>query len=367
MNIKKLSSLLIAIFLLSMSSTALAIESTSPVDREVVVYVNDNTTYRDCDEASIVVVPEGKLAIVKEYAKSLVDDGKILYIQDTAKNKEELAVYFSIPKETRSAYNNLEHIAATIYKINDLYVFSYIYVYIDIDGTARQESPMLTKDIIDINDAFVSARNLYNDAHNDPTQQNMAARGLPSITADQISSDVVQVYSGSTYRGDGMATQYVYKKGYGTVNGKTQYIYDAVTSFKAAPVSSTYVLKYEGGMHCNITNHTLVDYVILPSNTSASTGLSLSATGVGTTTSWTYTPDSQIITSTGYPSSRFVSYVCVPQVTRYGQTWEAVPGMRVATTQPAGSRGVFSKITIPVVGFWGNTVDSFSVEVGEWF
>ena len=48
------------------------------------VTIEADMDYGDCANASVVIVPEGRVDVIKEYAKQLVDDGKLLYIQDVA-------------------------------------------------------------------------------------------------------------------------------------------------------------------------------------------------------------------------------------------------------------------------------------------
>ena len=354
--------------LFAFPTSAFAEQNIQLATNEVVVYIDADTTYGDCANATIVVVPEDQLVTVKDYAKNLVDDGKILYIQDTSQNKEALANYFSIPKATRSVYNNMPHIAATIYKASDCYVFSYIYVQIDASNSETSNcsySLANAQEIIPIEDGLASARDLYEEANHAPSLVNVA-KGIPS-GANEIYSDVVRIYGpNSSYLGDGIVTQYLYKKGNGIVNGQQMYIFDTVTSFKGAPNSDKYLQSYQGRLHCNISGHTLIDYSILPSNTSSTSTVQVSGGGLSGGTSWTFTPDSQIITTNASPSNNYVDYFGSPQVIRYGHSWEMLPGIRAATSNGAGSRGAFSKLTIPVLGIFGQ-VGSYDIEVGGWF
>lgn len=361
--LKRILPCLLAFIMLTLSVSALADSSTD----SNVIYVDSSTTYNDCMAADIIVVSDETKSIIRDYAKTLVDNGKILYVRNSALNKEGLAQYFSIPKNTRSIYNDLEHMACTIYSANGKYVFSYIYVCTDSSASTADVQTADISSIANTNYAFDSAMDLYNTAQNEPCTSFALTRGIPS-SSDEIFSDVVRIYNTSgQHIGDGLATQYVYKKGYGRFNGEQVYVYDALTVFKGAPQNVTYLKKYVGRIHCNITGHYMVDYEILPTNTSASSSLNVSGTDVSSSTSWTYTPDSQSVSTLGVPSSKYVECTGNPLVVRYGQSWEMIPGIRVASTQPAGSRGVFSKITIPSLGFWGEEIQSYSVEVGGWF
>lgn len=374
-RIKRMLYIFLALLMLLSAFPASATNQGSGISDEAVIYIDADTAFADCEDATIVVVPEGQLATIAGYAKSLVDSDKILYIADTSRNKEALAEYLSIPNSTTSVYNNMPHIAAVIYKAGNHYVFSYIYVQIDPGPYAADaESSTISSsaaealsldELVDMDDALASALDLYNAANQAPLLI-AGARALPS-GADATYSDVVKIYSSSgALLGDGLATQYLYKKGYGTVNGQQMYIFDVITSFKGAPNASTYLQTYQGRMHCNINGHTLIDYSVLPSNTSASSSIQLSGGGLSGGTSWTFTPDSQIITTTGVPSSKYVDYLGRPQVYRYGHTWEMLPGIRAASTNGDGSRGAFSKLTIPVYGILG-TVREYNLEVGGWF
>lgn len=359
--LKRIPFCLLAAVMLTLSVPAFADSPGS------VIYADTSTTYADCADADIIVVSDETKSAIKSYAKALVDNGKIIYVRGSAMNKEELAKYFSIPKSSRSAYNNMEHMACTIYSANGKYVFSYIYVCTDSPVSTADVQTADISSVANTDYAFDSAMDLYNTAQNEPCTSFALTRGIPS-SSDEIFSDVVRIYNTSgQHIGDGLATQYVYKQGYGKFNGERVYVYDALTIFKGAPKNMTYLKKYVGRIHCNITGHRMIDYDILPLNTSSSYTLSVSGGDVSSGTSWTYTPDSQSVSTLGVPSSNYVECTGNPLVVRYGQSWEMIPGIRVVSTQPAGSRGVFSKITIPSLGFWGEEIQSYSVEVGGWF
>ena len=351
--------------LLLIPTPAFAKEKIQPAAQEAVIYIDADTAYEDCAKAAIVVVPDNRLATVKDYAKKLVDDGKILYIQDVSQNKEALADYLSIPKATRSVYNNMPHVAAALYQASGCYVFSYIYVQIHAwTGRDSRPSPANLKETVPIQDGLASACALYEAANHAPSLPN-AATGTPAEVAE-IFSDAVTIYGAKGSRlGDGLAVQYLYKRGNGTVNGRQMYIFDIVTAFTGVPTGDQYLQAYQGRLRCNIGDHILLDYTILPSNTGAPSTLQLGGR-LSDGTSWTYTPGSQIITTNGAPSSGYVDYFARPQGKRHGHAWEMLPGMEVATSSGIGGRGAFSKLTIPVLGILGRRVE-YTVEVGGWF
>ena len=352
------------IMVFAFSATAFAMESNT-IFNEVVVVIDDDTSYEELMSATIVVVPENKLNYIKDYAKELVDNNIILHIQDTSLNKEELSQFLSIPKQTTDFYNDMEHIATNIYLSNSKYIFSYIYVSMFDDYGNEIKSSSFNKELLDIDDTLRSTREIYNVVIDEPNVN--TSQRIPS-NATYTYTDTVFVYNSSNTKiGEGAVTEYVYPKGYYIVNGIDQYVYDAVSRFIATPYSSTYVAEYSGRMHCNITGHTMLDGESLPSNSSSSTTLSLSSSGIGGSTTWTYTPDSQDISSSIRLSSRIADYTGNPRVARYGQSWFMEPGIRCSSTGGTGQRGVFSKITIPTIGFWGQTTNTATVEVGGWF
>ena len=75
------------------------------------VTIEAGMDYGDCANASVVIVPEGRVDVIKEYAKQLVDDGKLLYIQDVAWSKEALGEALSIPLAHSSIHNPMPHVA----------------------------------------------------------------------------------------------------------------------------------------------------------------------------------------------------------------------------------------------------------------
>ena len=90
------------------------------------VTIEAGMDYGDCANASVVIVPEGRVDVIKEYAKQLVDDGKLLYIQDVAWSKEALGEALSIPLAHSSIHNPMPHVATAIYQAGGRYVYSYV-------------------------------------------------------------------------------------------------------------------------------------------------------------------------------------------------------------------------------------------------
>lgn len=55
--------------LLLIPTPAFAKEKIQPAAQEAVIYIDADTAYEDCAKAAIVVVPDNRLATVKDYAK----------------------------------------------------------------------------------------------------------------------------------------------------------------------------------------------------------------------------------------------------------------------------------------------------------
>ena len=105
------------------------------------VTIEAGMDYGDCANASVVIVPEGRVDVIKEYAKQLVDDGKLLYIQDVAWSKEALGEALSIPLAHSSIHNPMPHVATAIYQAGGRYVYSsYPFRYCFQNGNLLLES-----------------------------------------------------------------------------------------------------------------------------------------------------------------------------------------------------------------------------------
>lgn len=91
-RIKRMLYIFLALLMLLSAFPASATNQGSGISDEAVIYIDADTAFADCEDATIVVVPEGQLATIAGYAKSLVDSDKILYIADTSRNNDELRI-----------------------------------------------------------------------------------------------------------------------------------------------------------------------------------------------------------------------------------------------------------------------------------
>lgn len=341
---------------------------------EVTVSIDADTGYADCANADIVIVPEAQLGVVREYAKQLVDDGKLLYIQDTARSKETLADTLSIPNDTRSVYNYMPHIATAVYQARGRYVFSYIYVQVDasIECVSNSQPFVATleqmegiQEMVSIEAGLASARTLYAEASRAPSLTH-ETEGMPA-QADEIYADLVKMYDPKgSHLGDGLAVQYVYKRGRGIVNRQRMDLFDVITRFKAIPNAGKFLQSYQGRLCCDLEGQRLIDFAILPSGAEEASILQLGGGKLPGGAWWANTPDDQAVITNGAPSSGYVDYCASPGEARRGYAWELQPGIRVATSSEAGSRSAFSKLTIPALGILGQG-GAYTLEVGGWF
>ena len=70
----------------------------------------------------------------------MVDDGKLLYIQDVAWSKGALEKALSIPLDHSSIYNLMPHMATAIYQAGGRYVSSYVYVQVGPTASSNSNS-----------------------------------------------------------------------------------------------------------------------------------------------------------------------------------------------------------------------------------
>lgn len=339
------------------------------------VTIEAGMDYGDCANASVVIVPEGRVDVIKEYAKQLVDDGKLLYIQDVAWSKEALGEALSIPLAHSSIHNPMPHVATAIYQAGGRYVYSYVYVQVGptVSGNSDSAPFAATPEQIERIQALVSpeaglasARILWTEASWAPSLLD-GAEGRPA-EADALDADLVKMYdTRGVHLGDGAALQYVYERGQGLVNGQRMELFDVVTRFKVLPRAGNALQIYQGRLRCDLEGQRLLDFVaILSPDAGEASVLQLGGGKLPGGTWWEYVPDGQTVITNGAPSSGYADYCATPREPWHSDAWELQPGIRVAASGEAEQRGAFSKLTIPVLGIFGQ-VGSYDIEVGGWF
>lgn len=369
---KKKVSLIIAILIMAITPmSALAADIPTTIEDNVILWMDETSVYEDFASADVVVIPEGMLEICKDYAKSLVDDGKILHIKDTSMNKEELATYFGIPKETRDIYNNLEHVATTIFKKDSHYLFGYIHV--NVEKSEKGRSASFAKSLVSDEDAIRSSLKMHEQLQT----------GLNFTTDERVIPDgasrhfmgSVNVYDTSSNRnklGSASLFESVYDRGYVPVNNVDKFIFDVITTFDVDAEDITYVKKFDARMHGNVVGQQMLAYSFLPSVYSYTEGISASINMggpmAGGTSSWTYPAGAHRVDNLPEFSSNYVDYRVETLEKIYGGVWQIAPGIKIAATAKKGSRGAFSKITIPVLAYDGYTsLKDYTTEIGGWF
>lgn len=353
-------------------------------------------------QSEVITVEYENIDAIAPQAKQIIDDGKILYISNPKISNEDLAVKFSIPKDDLTHYNNMLLVATSIYKIYDIYVFENHYaLYVDSVETMNTPSSLMNPDsnvemsveneksfastvIVDlpdnlnvnsmINIAIESRETVRKNASKNQTVQKDGEISPSSVSLpgnpDRVYVGSCDVYDHSNnYLGYIRAIQNNYEKGYWTVNNVSQYVTDIVTQFEIYPLT-TYVVRYKGRIHCNITGHTALEAASVPSNVnqsqSVTLGLNSSGMSGSTTTSWSYNPESQIINRSS-STQRVYDWTASPVNQINGKSYDLVPGLRVATTNNAGGRGGFSSMRCDSYSFFGYSTNVNEFEIGGWF
>lgn len=374
-------------------------------------------------DKAVLSINYSDLSGLSGMAKEIVDSGTMIFIANPEISAEAVAKLLSIPKTNITSYQNLLLMAYSIYKLDEKYVFANHYAAFAYEGEANGDSDNTSFSLMNETDApfdvseartglnfsnailmphYLKQRSASTPIVNpmdaistaisakadmEATTRNITSNlvgedahvvqprstTLPSITATETWNDTLSVYGlNNTYYGYLNCTVYGYGKGTGVVNGSNKKIYDVVSVVKAYPQSGYKVKRYETQLRCNFTEFSNLQTTTLPSGISYSQGLSLTGSygssggsGGGTfTTSWTYNPESQIITESS-SAPRIIKWKAEPFNPTSGKAYDIAPGMRVAS--PTNKmRGAFSKVFCDAM-ILGITVNANSLEVGGWF
>lgn len=180
----------------------------------------------------------------------------------------------------------------------------------DFSAVKTVDSKAVADDILATIDWDVVATAVSDVANEDISCSATPSLGTRSVTAPSgvytIFSDVMNVYSSVSSEAFGYirGTIYVVVNGPAVVNGASGNIHTLITNVKAYPASDKCVKEYSCTYNMRIQGHTILETVTLPSGVNYSSAVALSykaATdsigGEATyTTTWSYNPESQIIT-----------------------------------------------------------------------
>jgi len=394
---------ILAIFLaVAIFVTCMPAYANAPKQEPKVITVLAEEQLDDAANADIVQIAYEDLHIIANKAKDLIDDGALLFISAPQDSLENVAAMLSIPKDHISTYNNsLELLAYSIYYNGNIYIFQKHYV-LCADDTPQYET--MANDYVSEDVDLENLQNTFKDAKvisSGPERKLQIEDGLKTAyvsmqdtlefektvttqsgstrsasfpeKASRSNTETLNVYSSAgdlLGRLDG--TQFIYDKGYCTVNQQTQFLFNVV-SFVAAYPYKTSVAKYKVRMHCNIAGHTLIVPATIPTSVNFSQNVTLgyqfNSTGAGTsgstTTGWTYNPQSQIIKRTS-PQNRVIDWdIETTNISK--QSYDVTTGIQVATTNGVGSRGAFTTMYCDTIHPSGIVDNRNSIEFGVWF
>lgn len=395
---------ILAIFLaIAIFVTCMPAYASAPEQEPKVITVLTEGQLDDAEGADIVQIAYEDLHIIANKAKNLIDNGALLFISAPQDSLENVAAMLSIPKDSVSIYDDsLELLAYSIYYNGNIYIFQIHYaLYAD----AIPQSETIANDHMSGNINLENLQNTFNDAkvicsdsehkaqiegslkiayvsmqdslefEKTVTAQSGSSRSasFPEKSSRATTATLSVFSSDKTELGHLEGTQFMYDKGYCTVNRQTQFLFNVV-SFVAAYPSNTTVTKYKVRMHCNIEGHTLVVPATIPTSVNytqnVTVGYQFSSTGAGTsgstTTGWSYNPQSQIINRTS-PQSRVMDWN-IETTKIEGQSYDVTTGIQVATTNGVGSRGTFTTMYCDSIRMSDGGIDKTnSLEFGEWF
>lgn len=394
---------ILAIFLaMAIFATCIPAYASVPEQEPEIVTVLAEGQLNDVEGVDIIQIAYENLYLISNEAKDLIDNGALLFISAPQDSLENVAAMLSIQKDSVSTYNDsLELLAYSIYFNGDVYVFQKHYA-LYADTTLQCEA--ITDDGMSENINLEDLQNTFNDATvicsdserraqiedsikiayvamqdslkfeetvTEPSGSTRSA-AFPEV-ASRITTETLNVYNASgNLLGYLSGAQYIYDKGYYTVNQQTQFVFNSVSCVTAYPFNTT-VKKYKVRMHCNIVGHTLIVSANVPSSVSYSQnvtlGVQLNSSGVGgsgsTMTGWSYNPESQVVTKTS-PQNRVIDWN-VKTTEIYNKSYDVTTGIQVATTNGQGSRGVFTTMYCDSLLFGVFINNENSIEFGEWF
>jgi hypothetical protein len=387
-----------------------------------VINFDETTTDDSIALADVLVIKYDDISMISDKAKSIVDEGKLIYITSPQTSAEEISKKLSIPKQGISTYNREALVAFSIFKADNLYVFQGHYVTIgevadrdnlsnettllnksNSDSNVLQEKQLLaegesTFDVVTtikesdsnlvkiasesvdvaiesmkttIEQLNAEVHNLFNESIVVPMDTSW-----PTTSVSRMYSDTLSVYDNSNkYYGYVKGTVKVYDLGRMMVNNKNQFLYNVVTRVEVYPQSTVTVKEYKTRIHCNIVGHTMLETASLPSGISYSEGITLqgsysSTDGAGGlvsySTQWSYNPESQKITRSS-SQDRVVDWTAKTVSATKGKSYDLAPGMTVASTGSTGQRGAYSMIYCDALTLFNIVLKTNSLEIGGWF
>jgi hypothetical protein len=387
------------------------------VTEKGIVNYYDGITDKEILKGDILSIEYVDVKKIAKNAKSYIDDGLMIYISNPEISAEEIAKLLSIEKNNSNKYQDLLLLAYSIYKVDDNYIFGNHYAVFAEEGESKIEAENVLNQkertapeasvstefgkvttvkeyksskntiIFDRNEVCEAAfeqRNRTIEQLNElrghvdlkeKTSDSYVVKGgsLPSKVADATWNDTLNVYgTNGTKYGYINCTTYGYVIGTGKVNGTNHKIYDVISYVKAYPKSGYKVKKYSTTINANYTDFRTLQTTSLPSGISYSDTVSLSVTAGledvsvsgGGSTSWSYNPESQVITESS-SQPRIVTWTAKTVRATSGKAYDMMPGMRIASPSNYMRAG-FAEINCNAYIF-GITINSNSIEVGGWF
>jgi len=393
----------------------------------------DEQTSININEVSynIIVVHFDDIDRIADYALDMVYAGMMIYIVAPEVGQVELSYLLGIPHNSIPRYNNAVLLGIYISMMHGLYVWGNHYAQINNEfnlgaaksnenGVGRHEmitpsDDMPFSNVILLNDIYNSilrGTGLTSYALHQPEAiisifenhvdtlafSSQLKRqdctivpfgyigGLPTTgSLIQVFTNTVSVFLHGHYHsflspfvGTLHGTKYIYSHGQFNVNGRIQSIFDGLTIFSARPYRGQmkHVSSFTGRIHCNISGHTYLGSTRLPSgNTGGAVGVSISGSGPAISFSYSFNPNG-INISDSSPTLNVVDWrmstplIYFPQP---GRIRDIAPAMRMATTNHAGGRGIFSYFFLPVNGLSGpiglgvGNSQPMQFQIGNWF
>ena len=321
--------------------------------------------------------------------RNYVDQGGVLYIVAPEEGCEKVADMLGIKLDQTYTYPRALLIAYSVYKIDKAYVVGQHYVHFIDEVEEESKSSVNFDNCITVEkyglyhpefsyEKFINYDAVYLSYLDDLDFYSSGHNLLYStgISGTAKFTNTMNVYNSSgVYYGFLRGTIYVSEYGYGYVNNTYGYLYNLVASVKAYPNTGYYVNTYSCSVNANITGHTILDTATLPSGVSTSSSLSISGNissasygaGAAFTTSWTYNPESQIITESS-TNPKIINWTAQTVSPISGKAYDVTPNSSIFVSPGySGQRGAFITIRCPALTFLGIVNNENSLEIGGWF
>ena len=305
----------------------------------------------DFDDLDFLVLNESQISKINSFASDILDKDTTIFIKYPSMTNEEIARHLELSKTNKSTVNPYQRVGVAIYLFEGALMFHTIY-YHNIKNNTDVDVNILIEDSLN---AVVSSYNECRTAitESEPSETyEVLEESLPVIDQESLI-----VYEGSRKICKIVITQTQYPKGYAIVNGKNQIIWNTKGFVSLNPYENVSIVYYDIRMHCNITNHKLLDYSELE-NTQHSTNYSVTVgESPSFSSSWSFNPYGQTYDckmGANYQIRDWEVYCNTPIREKSRQS---APGISCTTSGGAGQRGSFTRVMV-----WG-----VPFEVGSWW